>query len=1268
MILMRNKNFIFIAMIFIVSLLCISAVSAADDAASDIIADTDTNDVAVLEESIDDDVISDSQSGENVLTDDPVQSKTFTDLDNLIKNGENEIELESDYNYTEEDNLQDGISINHDLTINGNGHTIDGNNQARIFHVIDNAVVTFNNITFVNAYAYGGYGAAIWAENTTSTTSISCSFINNSADVGGAVWRVNSENCIFIKNHAYQDGGAMFRGSAINCTFLSNSAYFNGNHVYGTDTENCIFADSATLDVDDLITMPYSGEKQFINLTAADGQILNNIPVTVKIFKNDELIGTYSALSGDAWVVNLGIGNYIAIFSVDANVEEVTRNIKIPSGTSFWDLDDIINNKYSDNATINLDTDYIYEDNDGEDFKDGIKIVRDLTINGNGHTIDGKGMARIFHVLGESVVTFNNLTFINGFTEYWGYGGAISAEEISTVKAINCIFAQNSATYGGAVSRVGCENCIFLSNKAQEFGGAMAYGNASNCRFLLNSANDAIAKDIYQTDNENCIFAYSATLSVNDFATGYCSGEKQMIILTSEQGEALSNVPITVKITKDGDEIGTYSGLSGDGWAVNLSSGNYDAEFSVDYTDVEKRTCEISVATETSFMSLDCVINKMYLNNTTIYLDNDYNFIEDSDSGLINGIEIVRNLTIDGNNHKINGSDLARIFHVKDLAVVTFKNIAFTNGYAAGEGNGGAIWEENSTVKAIKCNFTNNRAHSGGAIANADAEDCCFYYNIVNENFMSSGGAIYNGNAVNCIFVGNEANIFQGGAIYIGNATGCNFTANKAHEGGAIGFGNATDCNFEGNEAADYGGAIYGGEAIRCNFTLNTAGIGGGALTDCYALNCSFTGNNAINEYGTAMRGDRAYPSHAVNCIFTSNNPDKEVIYYVVADSCIFKGGDAPGDEVEVYQPILTVNNFISTYNDGSVLVFNLTSKSGVPIDSNIKIDVETIDGTFVGTYNITGGEWKVPLNAGFYFATFNATEYDNVVVQRAILVNKDNSTIKSSDVSTIYNEDKYLVVNLTDVNGMALSGVELTITLDTVKNYTTDEKGQVKINVANLLPKTYEAYISFAGNENYLPSSSTAKVTVNKISTSITASGVTTIYNKNKYLVIKLVDGKGKALSGVKVKVTLGSVKTYTTDKNGQIKINIAKLVPKTYNAKISFAGNATYAASSKSVKVIVKKASVKMTAKKKTFRVKVKTKKYTITLKNNLNKVMKNTKVTLKVNKKTFTAKTNKKGVATFKITNLKKKGKFTAVIKYAGNKYYNKLSKKAIITVKK
>ena len=71
---------------------------------------------------------------------------------------------------------------------------------------------------------------------------------------------------------------------------------------------------------------------------------------------------------------------------------------------------------------------------------------------------------------------------------------------------------------------------------------------------------------------------------------------------------------------------------------------------------------------------------------------------------------------------------------------------------------------------------------------------------------------------------------------------------------------------------------------------------------------------------------------------------------------------------------------------------------------------------------------------------------------------------------------------------------------------------------------------------------------------------------------------------------------------------------------------------------------------------------------MKTNQNKALKKAKVTLKVKGKTYKATTNSKGKATFKITKLTKKGKYTATIKYKGNAYYNAISKKVKITVKK
>ena len=62
-----------------------------------------------------------------------------------------EINLTRDYKYNDDFKLTTGVFINKDITINGNGHNISGENQAMSLYIPNDVYkVTLNNITFVN--------------------------------------------------------------------------------------------------------------------------------------------------------------------------------------------------------------------------------------------------------------------------------------------------------------------------------------------------------------------------------------------------------------------------------------------------------------------------------------------------------------------------------------------------------------------------------------------------------------------------------------------------------------------------------------------------------------------------------------------------------------------------------------------------------------------------------------------------------------------------------------------------------------------------------------------------------------------------------------------------------------------------------------------------------------------------------------------------------------------------------------------------------------
>ena len=203
---MLNKKYL-VVLLLILIVCIVPHASAADD--SNNLTQTDSAEDIEFEYSGEEDVqtAGNENSGKG----------TFTDLNDLIyKNYA--LDLEKDYLYNDDvdaDYFRMGVQIEHEITINGNGHTIEGN-VSRIFQINSNVQeVKIYNLTFKNNYF----------PSITSYYSISVQ------DNGGAIFNLGQlylENCTFIGNHANYNGGAIVNAKGCelivnNCTFTNNS-------------------------------------------------------------------------------------------------------------------------------------------------------------------------------------------------------------------------------------------------------------------------------------------------------------------------------------------------------------------------------------------------------------------------------------------------------------------------------------------------------------------------------------------------------------------------------------------------------------------------------------------------------------------------------------------------------------------------------------------------------------------------------------------------------------------------------------------------------------------------------------------------------------------------------------------------------------------------------------------------------------------------------------------------------------------------------------
>ena len=459
-------------------------------------------------------------------------------------------------------------------------------------------------------------------------------------------------------------------------------------------------------------------------------------------------------------------------------------------------------------------------------------------------------------------------------------------------------------------------------------------------------------------------------------------------------------------------------------------------------------------------------------------------------------------------------------------------------------------------------------------------------------------------------------------------------------------------------------------------------------------INCTFIGtpinmgknlfDQNIESHGALDYKD-VYSAKFYNCAFL--NSDRDNTYTKTVEEWIW---NEETQESEIITTVYTLSSYINVFDHAIVELYDCTFEN-LNYGTLICTNVANYDTGSVKIYNSTFKNCAMNAVVDYYtdlegLVAIEDCDYD-FVATTDVIASEDgahhyvNATKLAKPATTLVadiDDAGNLLVNLTaGDNAVANGKVLISINDGEPVSHDLGEDGTLSIALSDLTDATGKLNIAvtFEETDDYKGSTGSASAVlvvktvtekIDPVDTAITASDITATAKIAKTLSITLKDANGNALANKAVKVTVnGKTSTVTTDKNGVAKVTVNYAKAGTYYYTFNYLGDNDYKASLKPVKVTVNKQATKATFAKKTFKVKA-TKKISFTLKDSKGKAIAKKKITFKVNGKTYTAKTNSKGVATVKIV-IKKKGKYTATAKFAGDTTYKAISKKATITIR-
>ena len=579
----------------------------------------------------------------------------------------------------------------------------------------------------------------------------------------------------------------------------------------------------------------------------------------------------------------------VSLDTEDKISSDASDNLGVTDSKSFKELNDTINNRQK--VTINLNDDYIFDNETDHDFINGIFISRShIVINGNNHIIDANGESKIFNITGHDI-TFNNIIFKN----MNGSGGAIYANFDSYNINVNlCKFDTSNYTidygviaYQGLFGTLNVTSSNFTNLLAGDHAGAIGILSdavviepdvmfnrnliVDNCYFNnVSSTGSGGAIGAYAVDNilvSNSHFNSTSSYwggaitvdSSNNFTVKNCtfnnsSGDRSPFQLNN-LNLYLINCNFTNCVSSYSSIIALNNNCNGTIEGCSFSN-NSAPEGVIFEGSLSNSTLNVSGSTFKDNPNTVPIINKETAN---IAKDNiiEYSFDDEFAQFYYTSISQNNIVELDKN---YNCTFPLLVF--KSNAIIDGKGhtiYCYNNMYIR-------VNSANTTIKnvnLVNINITNTiliwNGHNGTVISSK-------FINVSGDRVIGWNGE--NGTVRNSTFYNNNLTGLQGGVIALNSLNGvvsnCTFDSNYNHH--ELGWGkllrvnaaNCTikDCNFIDNYADQcmiyWAGA--NGTVTNCNFTHNDKVSAALLWSISSALNLNMSYLKFYDETGIACR------------------------------------------------------------------------------------------------------------------------------------------------------------------------------------------------------------------------------------------------------------------------------------------------------------------------------------------------------------------------------------------------------------------------------